>query len=99
MDIGRRIIELREAKGWSTNRLANLCGLSQSFLRSVELNEKGISVENLTLLCDTLEISLRDFFDIPQVSAQLDRGLCRQISTLTTAQKQALEALLRSFQS
>lgn len=31
MDIGDRIIELREEKGLSTNRLANLCGLSQSF--------------------------------------------------------------------
>lgn len=98
MDIGHRIIELREVKGWSTNRLANLCGLSQSFLRSVELNEKGISVENLALLCETLGISLRDFFDVPQADAQLDQELCRQISALTTAQKQALEALLRSFQ-
>ena len=99
MNIGQRIIELRETKGWSTNRLANLCGLSQSFLRSVELNEKGISVENLALLCETLGISLRDFFDVPEVSAQLDRDLCHQISALITAQKQALEALLRSFQA
>jgi len=99
MDIGHRIIELREAKGWSTNRLANLCGLSQSFLRSVELEEKGISVENLALLCETLGISLRDFFDVPQASAQLDRDLSQQIAALTPAQKQALEALLRSFQA
>lgn len=99
MNIGHRIIALREAKGWSTNRLANLCGLSQSFLRSVELEEKGISVENLALLCETLGISLRDFFDVPQASTQLDQELFRQISTLTPAQKQALEALLRSFQA
>ena len=65
MEIGKRIMELREAAGWTTNRLANLCGLSQSFLRSVELGEKGISVENLQLICDTLHISLRDFFDVP----------------------------------
>ena len=37
MEIGKRIIDLREQKGWTTNRLANQCGLSQSFLRSVEL--------------------------------------------------------------
>lgn len=66
MDVGKRITELRKAKGLTTNRLANLSGLSQSFVRSVELGEKGITVENLGLLCDALDISLRDFFDVPQ---------------------------------
>ena len=41
MDVGKRIAQLREARGWTTNRLANMCGLSQSFLRAVELGEKG----------------------------------------------------------
>ena len=50
MDVGNRIKQLREAKGWTTNRLANRCGISQSFLRAVELGEKGISVENLSSL-------------------------------------------------
>ncbi len=39
MEIGKRITQLRENRGWTTNRLANLCGLSQSFLRAVELGE------------------------------------------------------------
>ena len=64
MDIGDRIIELREEKGLSTNRLANLCGLSQSFLRSVEMGEKGISVESLSLLCEALGVSLHQFLSI-----------------------------------
>ena len=59
MEIGKRIAALRETKGWTTNRLANQCGLSQSFLRSVELGEKGISVESLSLLCDALGVSLK----------------------------------------
>ena len=50
MDVGKRIIALREEKGWTTNRLANQCGLSQSFVRSVELGERGISVEKLSLI-------------------------------------------------
>ena len=65
MEIGKRIAALRETKGWTTNRLANQCGLSQSFLRSVELGEKGISVESLSLLCDALGVSLKQFFDQP----------------------------------
>ena len=57
MDVGNRIKQLREAKGWTTNRLANRCGISQSFLRSVERNEKGISVASLSIVCDELGLS------------------------------------------
>jgi len=61
MNVGLRLIELRKQRGLTTNKLANLSGLSQSFIRSVELNEKGITVENLQLLCDTLQLSLHNF--------------------------------------
>ena len=65
MDIGGRIRQLREAQGWTTNFLATRCGVSQSVLLSVELEIKGISVEYLTLICDALNISLKEFFDVP----------------------------------
>lgn len=97
MEIGKRITELREAAGWTTNRLANLCGLSQSFLRSVELGEKGISVENLQLICDTLHISLRDFFDVPSDQDTEQDRLLRQITKLTSEQKLALISFLETI--
>lgn len=97
MEIGKRITELREAAGWTTNRLANLCGLSQSFLRSVELGEKGISVENLQLICDTLHISLRNFFDVPSEQDTEQDRLLRQIAGLTDDQKQALALFLETM--
>ena len=97
MEIGRRIAELRETAGWTTNRLANLCGLSQSFLRSVELGEKGTSVENLQLICDTLHISLRDFFDIPSDQDSEQGRLLRQITKLTEEQKLALIGFLETM--
>ena len=97
MDIGRRIIQLREGKGWTTNRLANLCGLSQSFLRSVEMNEKGISVESLGLICDTLGITLKAFFDVPAQTDSVEDALLRQIERLSQKQKAALSAFLESM--
>lgn len=97
MDIGRRIIELRESKGWTTNRLANLCGLSQSFLRSVEMNEKGISVESLELICDTLGITLKAFFDIPGLHDTHHDTLLRQIERLNEKQKSTLSAFLETI--
>lgn len=95
MDVGKRIIALRSAKGWTTNYLANRCGISQSFLRAVELGEKGISVENLGLLCTALDISLRDFFS---PDGEAEDPLFRQISCLTQAQRDALSAFLKTMQ-
>ena len=97
MEIGKRIITLREAKGWSTNRLANQCGLSQSFLRSVELGEKGISVESLSLLCDALGISLKTFFDVPSRGDTPDDVLSRQLERLTPAQRSSLAGFLNAM--
>jgi len=62
MDIGKRIIALREAKQLSTNRLANMAGISQSFLRDIELGVKNPTVETLSYFCEALNISLTDFF-------------------------------------
>lgn len=97
MEIGERIIALREAKGWTTNRLANQCGLSQSFLRSVELGEKGISVENLALICGALGLSLRSFFDVPGEREPEEEQLRRQVARLSPRQKERLSAFLSAM--
>lgn len=97
MEVGARIIELREKRNYTTNRLANLCGLSQSFIRSVEQNEKGISVEKLKLVCDSLEISLRDFFDVPDAAATAEDALVSQVRKLTPEQQKTLSAFLKTI--
>lgn len=62
MDISKRIIELREARNMTTNKLANLAGISQSYLREIELEAKNPTVEILSYICDALGISLAEFF-------------------------------------
>lgn len=97
MDVGARIQELRKANGWTTNRLANQCGLSQSFLRSVELGEKGISVDNLALICQTLQVSLSEFFACMEPEQGPKDALAEEIQRLTPAQRQALAAFLQTY--
>ena len=62
MDVGRRVVELREQKNISTNKLANLAGISQSYLREVEMGNKNPTVEILSYICDAINISLQEFF-------------------------------------
>ena len=64
MNVGNRIKEFRGQKGLSTNKLANLAGVSQSYLRDVELGKKNPTVETLSYICFALNISLQKFFTV-----------------------------------
>jgi len=95
MDIAKRIIELREIKGYSTNKLATLSGLSQGFVRQIELGEKQPTVDSLSKICDGLEISLREFFAEDENELPLDiKHLVKIAKTLTPGQREALQLFL-----
>ena len=53
-DIGARIKELRVAQSLSTNKLSNLAGLSQSYVRKLEKGECRPTIETVELLCHAL---------------------------------------------
>ena len=97
MDVGKRIKDLRETKKLSVNKLANLAGVSQSYLRDIELGNKNPTVEFLSVICDTLEISLHDFFDEKGTSNLLEDPLIQQIYQLSYAQRETLLAFLRTL--
>lgn len=79
MNVGERIKELREKSGYTVNKLANMAGISQSFLRDIELGNKNPTVETLSYFCDALKISLKDFFDVDNVSVNplLMTAICK----------------------
>ena len=61
MDIANRITFFREKKGITVNKLAYNAGISQSFLREIELGNKKPTVDTLDAICWALDISLSDF--------------------------------------
>lgn len=79
MEVGKRIRELRELKGLTVNKLANMAGLSQSFLREIELGNKNPTVETLSYFCDALGVSLAEFFSDKKdkLNPILRTSLCR----------------------
>ncbi|WP_026498436.1 helix-turn-helix domain-containing protein [Butyrivibrio sp. WCD2001] len=99
MDIGTRIRYFREAKGYTVNKLANLCGISQSYLREIELGNKNPTVEILGIICDTLDISLRDFFDDSDKSKSsfFQDPLIESIYKLSSEQRILLKKFLDSL--
>lgn len=85
MEVGKRIAFFRTGKGYSVNKLANLSGVSQSYLREIELGNKNPTVEFVSVLCDTLGITLKEFFD-----DQPADPLISKIYQLTPQQRKAL---------
>lgn len=81
--VGKRIIELREMRDMTTNFLANLSGVSQSFLREVELGNKQPTTLTLAAICDALEIDLKEFFNYEEEKDEFQKI----ISTLTQKQR------------
>lgn len=92
MEIGKRITFFRTSKGYSVNKLANLSGVSQSYLREIELGNKNPTVEFLSALCDTLGVTLKEFFD-----DQPADPLISKIYQLTPHQRKTLGDFLDSI--
>ena len=93
MDVGKRLYELRNRCCLTQNGLADKAGVSQTHLRRVELGQADITIGHLQLLCDAMEISLQDFFN---VEVQNDEA-SDAFSKLTPKQKRLLIEFLENL--
>ena len=93
MEVGKRIEELREKRGYSQNRLAEWAVVSQTHLRRVELGEADITVGHLRLICDALGISLKDFFSESDETDEITAA----VSALSVKQRKLLSEFLKSL--
>lgn len=97
MNVGEKIKFLRTQKNITVNKLATQAGISQSFLRDVELGNKKLSVEYLSYICDALQISLKDFFDDDSVFSISNDPLVQRIYQLSSKQRDALLLFLNTL--
>ena len=97
MEVGQRIRQLREQKNYTLNKLANHAGVSQSYLRDVELENKNPTIAFLSLICHSLDISLKDFFNEEFDSDFLNDPIIQTIYKLTPEQKNSLLKFLTAM--
>ena len=95
MEISERIIALREARGFSTNKLANRAGISQSYLREIELGKKNPTIEILSYICEALDVSLSGFFS--ENTTTVHPILMTEIQRLNESQQIKLADCLRTL--
>lgn len=60
---GKRLAELRKAKGWSQEKLSLEAEIARSYLGGVERGQRNISLVNICKLAKTLGIKPSELMD------------------------------------
>ncbi len=90
--VGERVKFFRERKGIKKNALANLAGISPTYINDIESGRKCPTVEVLGYICTYgLDITLAEFFDT-QLFANKD-----YVASLTENQRNLLNEFLKSL--
>jgi transcriptional regulator with XRE-family HTH domain len=59
---GKRIRQLRQARGFSQEDFADKCGFHRNYIGGVERGERSITFEGAASIAKTLKISLSELF-------------------------------------
>lgn len=91
-EVGKRIRDLREKRGWKKGTLATKAGVAPSYISILEKGEKCPTVETLDSICFAFGISLADFFSEKKDVLDEDK-----IAALSERQKGLLNDFLKSL--
>ena len=98
LDIGKRISDLRNARGLTVNGLAYKSGVSRAYLREIESGKyKNPSIDILGALCWALSVSLSEFFKEELDLDDASDSLMKEINKLSQDQKESLRLFLKSM--
>jgi transcriptional regulator with XRE-family HTH domain len=62
--VGRRVAEVRRARGWTQERLAEALGVGPVTLSRLETGHRALSLSTLAGIAGALEVTLGDLLDV-----------------------------------
>ena len=99
MDIIKKLNELRLERNMSVYRLAELSGVNQSTLANTFSRGTVPSIKNLELLCNTLGMSLSQFFaddETPMSLSPSERTLIKNYRKLPPQLKESVSNIVNA---
>ena len=93
MDIGKRLAELRSAKGMTRYRLTQITGVSGHHIKGIEEGTRQPTIDTLQRLVEALGLTLAEFFNESQNAVYLssdERTLLENFRTISVEKAQAL---------
>jgi transcriptional regulator with XRE-family HTH domain len=96
MSPAEKLKELRKKRNLSQYKLSKKSGISQSFISAIEPGKKSPTISTLDKICDSLGISIQDFFcEVSSNIPPLINKLVKESRHLSPEQnKKLLEFLL-----
>ena len=88
----KRLVQLRMAKGVSASYMSLSLGQNPGYINSIENNKTFPSMSNFFEICDYLNITPMEFFDLESAHPEKIRTLTEQLKRLDAAQ---LDSILR----
>lgn len=77
--LGKRVHDLRIAKGWSQEEFAHICGVHRTYAGQIERGEKNLSFGNLLKIAAALSITVSELLSGLEDGGTSDRtGLKRK---------------------
>lgn len=66
--VGLRIKDLRAVRDVSQERFANKIGMDRTYLASIEVGQRNVTLQNLAKIANGFDMTLSEFFEgIPRV--------------------------------
>lgn len=62
LSFGHRVRDLRQARGLSQEKLAEIAGLHRTYVSSLERGQRNIGLDNILALAAALEVSPAELF-------------------------------------
>ena len=96
--LGKRINAARKERGWTSERLAEVCNINATYLRQIESGAKTPSLQVFVSLCDALRVSptylLAD--NLADSTAKDHDALPELYKSATPAQVNMITAMVKS---
>ena len=96
-EVGKRIKYLREKKNLKKNTLANLSGVSPTYIDKLENGERCPTVEYLDYICFGLGITLAEFFRETDEQKELNATIQNLTARLSPQQQTMLLDFLKTI--
>lgn len=93
--VGNRIRELRKAKGWTQEQLAEAAGLHYSYIGGVERGDRNISLETLEKIITGLNVPAVEIFKFEE-DTEYRRSIDEHLTLITALDEKDIRALTRA---
>ncbi|KRF06047.1 hypothetical protein ASG89_20095 [Paenibacillus sp. Soil766] len=71
--LGKRIRDIRKARGYSQEHLAEISGFHYTYIGGLERAQKNVTLANLIKIASALEVGVYDLFEYTRISSTTDK--------------------------